>query len=167
MNDSVKSVVSLVVICLVVTLALSAVNYFTAPVIAENNAKAVQGSFAEALPGADGFEELEPAADSPETVKSIYKENNGLGYVVILETTSQYSESPMGITVGIGTDGIIKNIVLTNYAETKNFGDDYPASYIGQDSALAGVELVSGVTYSSTGVQKRCNGRLHRAVRSR
>ena len=50
MNDSVKSVVSLVVICLVVTLALSAVNYFTAPVIAENNAKAVQGSFAEALP---------------------------------------------------------------------------------------------------------------------
>ena len=56
MNDSVKSVVSLVVICLVVTLALSAVNYFTAPVIAENNAKAVQGSFAEALPGADGFE---------------------------------------------------------------------------------------------------------------
>ncbi len=38
MNDSVKSVVSLVVICLVVTLALSAVNYFTAPVIAENNA---------------------------------------------------------------------------------------------------------------------------------
>ena len=103
MNDSVKSVVSLVVICLVVTLALSAVNYFTAPVIAENNAKAVQGSFAEALPGADGFEELEPAADAPETVKSIYKENNGLGYVVILETTSQYSESPMGITVGIGT----------------------------------------------------------------
>ena len=150
MNDSVKSVVSLVVICLVVTLALSAVNYFTAPVIAENNAKAVQGSFAEALPGADGFEELEPAADAPETVKSIYKENNGLGYVVTLETTSQYSESPMGITVGIGTDGIIKNIVLTNYAETKNFGDDYPASYIGQDSALAGVELVSGVTYSST-----------------
>lgn len=74
MNDSVKSVVSLVVICLVVTLALSAVNYFTAPVIAENNAKAVQGSFAEALPGADGFEELEPAADAPETVKSIYKE---------------------------------------------------------------------------------------------
>ena len=53
MNDSVKSVVSLVVICLVVTLALSAVNYFTAPVIAENNAKAVLGSFAEALPGAD------------------------------------------------------------------------------------------------------------------
>ena len=150
MNDSVKSVISLVVICLVVTLALSAVNFVTAPVIAENNAKAVQGSFAEALPGADGFEELEPSADAPETIKGIYKENNGLGYVVILETSSQYSESPMGITVGIGTDGIIKNIVLTNYAETKNFGDDYPASYIGQDSALSGVELVSGVTYSST-----------------
>ena len=31
MNDSVKSVVSLVVICLVVTLALSAVNYSPLP----------------------------------------------------------------------------------------------------------------------------------------
>lgn len=150
MNDSVKSVIALVVICLVVTLALSAVNYVTAPIIAENNANAVQGSFAEALPGADGFDELEPAADAPETVKGIYQEKNGLGYVVTLETTSQYSESPMGISVGIGTDGVIKNIVLTNYAETKNFGEEYPASYIGQDSALSGVELVSGVTYSST-----------------
>lgn len=150
MNDSVKSVIALVAICLVVTLALSAVNYVTAPIIAENSNKAVQGSFAEALPGADGFEQLETADDAPETVQGIYKENNGLGYVVILETTSQYSESPMGITVGIGTDGIIKNVVLTNYAETKNFGADYPASYIGQDSALSGVDLVSGVTYSST-----------------
>ena len=150
MNDSVKSVIALVAICLVVTLALSAVNYVTAPIIAENNANAVQSSYGEPRPGADGFEEVEPAADAPETVKGIYKENNGIGYVVTLETTSQYSESPMGITVGIGTDGIIKNIVLTNYAETKDFGADYPATYIGQDSALSGAELVSGVTYSST-----------------
>lgn len=150
MNDSVKSVISLVVICLVVTLALSVVNYFTAPVIAANAANAVQGSLGDALPGAEGFDELEPSADAPETIKGIYQEKNGLGYVVVLETTSQYSESPMGITVGIGTDGVIKNVVLTNYAETKDFGADYPASYIGQDSALAGVELVSGVTYSST-----------------
>lgn len=150
MNDSVKSVIALVVICLVVTVALSAVNYVTAPIIAENSSKAVMGSLAEALPGADGFEEIEPAADAPETVKGIYKENNGLGYVVTLETTSQYSESPMGITVGIGTDGIIKNVVLTNYAETKDFGADYPATYVGQDSALSGADLVSGVTYSST-----------------
>lgn len=150
MNDSVKSTIVLVVICLVVTLALSAVNYVTAPIIKENNNKAVQASLIEALPGADGFETVEPAADAPETVKGIYKENNGIGYVVTLETTSQYSEAPMGISVGIGTDGIIKNIVLTNYSETKDFGADYPATYIGQDSALSGADLVAGVTYSST-----------------
>ena len=157
MNESVKSVIALVVICLVVTVALSAVNFVTAPIIAENSSKAVTGSLAEALPGADGFEEIEPAADSPETVKGIYKENNGLGYVVTLETTSQYSESPMGITVGIGTDGIIKNVVLTNYAETKDFGADYPATYVGQDSALSGVDLVAGVTYSSTAFRDAIN----------
>lgn len=65
MNDSVKSVVSLVVICLVVTLALSAVNYFTAPVIAENNAKAVQGSFAEALPAPTDSKNSSPPLTLP------------------------------------------------------------------------------------------------------
>ena len=37
---------------------------------------------------------------------------------------------------------------MTNYAESKDFGD-YPDTYIGQDSALGGVDVHAGVTYSS------------------
>ena len=40
---------------------------------------------------------------------------------------------------------------MTAYPETKDFGQDtYPQSFLGQDSTLANVSLVAGVTYSST-----------------
>jgi Na+-translocating ferredoxin:NAD+ oxidoreductase RnfG subunit len=150
-------VVVLAAICLVVTLLLSAVNFVTAPIIEQASAAAAQASLLEVLPEATGFSELELPEDAPETVTAVYADNGGSGYAVTLSTSSQYSESPMQLTVGIGTDGLIKNIVLTNYAETKDFGADYPSTYVGQDSALSGVELVSGVTYSSTAFRNAVN----------
>ena len=50
MNDSVKSVIALVVICLTVTLALSAVNYVTAPIIEAKRSRALTGSRNLSLP---------------------------------------------------------------------------------------------------------------------
>lgn len=149
MNDNVKSVVVLTAICLVVAALLAVTNFYTAPVIEANKAAAATGSLAEVIPGATGFEEIELPADAPATVKSLYKETSGLGYVMLLEASSSYSASPMAITVGFGADSKISGILLTNYQESKEFGADYPATYIGQDSALGGVDTVAGVTYSS------------------
>lgn len=150
MNDSVKSTIVLTAICLVVTALLAAVNHVTAPLIEQAAASAAQESLKQVLPEAQSFEQLEKSADAPESVLEIYKDTAGAGYAITLSTTSQYSEAPMRITVGIGADGKITNAVLTNYSETKDFGADYPSTYIGQDSALSGVDLVAGVTYSST-----------------
>lgn len=149
MKENIKSVVVLTAICLVVAALLAVTNFYTAPIIEANKASAATGSLAEVIPGATGFEEVELPADAPETVKSLYKETSGLGYVMLLEATSSYSASPMAITVGFGADSTISGILLTNYQESKDFGADYPATYIGQDSALGGVDTVAGVTYSS------------------
>ena len=62
----------------------------------------------------------------------------------------ELSTDEMGITVAIGADGKISNVLLTGYYESKDFGADYPATYIGQDSALGGVDTVAGTTFSST-----------------
>ena len=149
MKENVKSVVVLTAICLVVAALLAVTNFYTAPVIEANKAAAATGSLAEVIPGATGFEEVELPADAPATVKNLYKETSGLGYVMLLETSSNYSASPMAITVGFGADSKISGILLTNYQESKDFGADYPATYIGQDSALGGVDTVAGITYSS------------------
>ena len=165
MNLSVKSVIVLAAICFVITLLLSVVNYFTAPVIEQANKAAAQASLYQVLPDAEDFELLALPDDSPETVTGVYRDTAGMGYAVTVETSSQYSDSPMRFTVGISSDGTIADIVLTSYAESKDFGKDtYPASYIGEDSALSGVDLVAGVTYSSSafssGVSDACTALL-------
>ncbi len=150
MKNNVKPVIVLTLICLVVAGLLSVTNFYTAPVIEANKAAAATGSLTEVMPEATGFTELEVTADMPATVKQIYQENSGLGYVVIIGTISQYSSGEMGITVAIGTDGKISGVTLTSYQESKDFGKDtYPQTYIGVDSSL-NVDTFSGVTYSST-----------------
>ena len=151
MKENVKSVVVLTVICLVVAALLAATNFYTAPIIEANKANSANESLTIVMPDAAGFEELELPADAPATVQHIYKETSGLGYVAILSTTSQYSSGDMGITMAVGADGKISGMALTSYFESKDFGQDtYPQTYIGQDSALGGVDTVAGVTFSST-----------------
>jgi electron transport complex protein RnfG len=155
MKLNVKSVVVLTVICIVVSVLLSVTNFYTAPVIEEAQAKAVQDSLREAMPDAADFEEIELGEDAPETVQHLYKETSGLGYVVALTNTSQYSSGDMGITVAISPDGVITGITLTSYYESKDFGSAYPQTYVGADaSSLEGVDMYAGVTYSSTALKE-------------
>lgn len=151
MNDSLKSIVVLTVICLVVAVALSGINFVTAPVIAKNQSMKENESLFEVLPDAEDFELIPLPDGAPDTVTGIYRDTGGSGYAVTLETSSQYSSSNMMITMGVGTDGKIADIIITNYAESKDFGvDTYPDTYIGKDASLEGADLVAGVTYSSS-----------------
>lgn len=141
----------LTAICLVVALALAAVNLFTAPIVEENNRQKEMESLRLVMPDGADFTE-EQGLSLPATVKSVYRETEGRGFVLLLSTTSQYtSGDPMNITVGIGADGKITGIRLTSYTESKDFGKEtYPATYVGKDETLSGVKLVAGITYSST-----------------
>ncbi len=151
MKENIKSVVVLTAICLVVAVLLAYTNSITAPIIEANKAAKASGSLLEVMPEAAGFENItETLGELPATVKEVHKETSGLGHVMILGTTTQFSSDEMGITVAIGADGKISNVLLTGYYESKDFGADYPATYIGQDSALGGVDTVAGTTFSST-----------------
>ncbi|MBQ8914560.1 MAG: FMN-binding protein [Clostridia bacterium] len=148
MNKNIKSVVVLTSICLIVAALLAAVNHITAPIIEKNALLAEQASLRVVLPGSEEFEELSPGESVPQTVTGIYREVGGAGYAVTLETTSSYSQNPMTFTLGITADGKIAGVEVTNYSETKDFGD-YPDTFVGKDAALEGVDITAGVTYSS------------------
>ena len=151
MKENIKSVAVLTAICLVVAVLLAYTNSITAPIIEANKAAKASGSLLEVMPEATGFENItDTLGELPATVKEVHKETSGLGHVMILGTTTQFSSDEMGITVAIGADGKISNILLTGYYESKDFGADYPATYIGQDSALGGVDTVAGTTFSSS-----------------
>lgn len=153
-----KSVLALVAIVLVAVLLLTGLNFITAPLIAENGSAAAFAPLYDVMPDAAGFDQLYDAADPdssalaniPASVQSIYGETGGMGYALRLSTSAGYTKEPIELTLAIDAEGKISGIELTAYPETKDVGEDYPQTYIGQDSTLADVALVAGVTYSSS-----------------
>ena len=147
-KDAVKGVIVPVLIVVVFLAALTGVGAYTAPIIEANGSAAELEPLFEVMPDAAGFEAV--ALDTvPDTVQGVYQETSGLGYVVLLSTTKGYTGDPIDITMAIDAEGKISGIRLTQFSDSKHFGEDYPDTYLGQDSALGGVSLVAGVTYSS------------------
>ncbi len=150
MNKYLKSITVLFSICLIVSLVLAAINFITAPIIEESKRKAEFESLYVVLPNAEDFEELSLSDNNPETVTAIYKDTAGGGYAITLATRSQYSEDDMLITVGIGTDRVIKNIKITSYSESRDLPQSYITSFVGKDSVTGeNADTYSGATYSS------------------
>lgn len=154
-----KSVLALVAIVLVAVLLLTGLNFITAPLIAENGSAAAFAPLYAVMPDAAGFDQLYDAADPgssalaniPASVQSIYGETGGMGYVLCLSTSEGYTKQPIEFTLAIDAEGKISGVELTAYPETKDMGKEtYPQTYLGQDSTLANVSLVAGVTYSSS-----------------
>ena len=153
-----KSALAIIAIVLVAVLLLTGLNVYTAPLIANNGSAAELTPLFSVMPDAAGFELLYDAAspadsalsDVPESVQSIYGETGGMGYALRLSTSAGYTKEPIELTLAIDAEGKISGIELTAYPETKDVGEDYPQTYIGQDSTLADGALVAGVTYSSS-----------------
>ncbi len=162
MNQSIKSVIVLSVICLIVTSILAGVNFITATIIEENTYNEKMASLYEVLPDADKFEEITLTEDMPATVTGIYADTAGSGYAVTAATSSQYSKGDMLFTIGVDNNGAIVNIKLIQYTESKDFGLDYPSKYVGADEKnIADVETVGGVTYSSAAFKQAVTDALN------
>ena len=145
-----KSAVILIAVFAVFALVLFGLNFVTAPLIEANGASQALAPLKSVMPDAKGFEEMTGLADVPATVQGIYAETSGMGYAVKLSTTEGYTHDPMEITMAVDAEGKISGVEVNTYPDSKDFGADYPATYVGQDSAMADVSLVAGVTYSSS-----------------
>lgn len=160
MEKKINPIVSVLVLVVIVALGagmLFGVNAYTTPIIEANKAGSANEALLKVFPEGKDFTLLytyeDPASsalvDVPETVKTIYAESEGLGWVMDLSTTAGFTGEPMNLTLGVDASGTIICSELTAYPDTKDFGADYPLSFLGQDSTLADVGLVSGATYSS------------------
>lgn len=146
-----KTILILLVIVAFFGVAMFALNLYTAPIIEANNAGAANERLNSVMPGGVAYEDITAILkDLPANVVKVNKETSGLGYVIECTATSQYTGStPMDIVIGVDLAGKICGIQLAAHSESLIFGADYPSTYIGKDSALSGVELYAGSTFSS------------------
>ena len=160
-----KTILIQLIIIVVFAGSMFALNFLTGPIIEANNAGAEFAPLLAVMPEGATFDgealiySSENASASnlvevPASVKSIYKEKNGLGYAIRCTAESDYSSAPMEITIGITADGKICGVEINSYNDTESFDfrkkdPNYLSSYIGKDSALADIGTVTGATYSS------------------
>ncbi len=157
-NQMVKCVAVLGAICLVVAALLAAINYVTAPIIAERAKRDEEKAYLAVLPDATGFETVERTAEVPKTVTEIRRDKGGSGYAFMVKMSGYGGDSaPITAIVGIDANGKITRIAVTDVSgESAGIGDkvagkDYLATFIGKDSLLNGVNTISGATVSSSG----------------
>ena len=173
-NELVKTIIIMASIVVITVVSSILLNLITGPIIEANKSGAANEALAVVMPDNNGFEQLYDAANPTATtltvlpttvvatgdcsdgtsgqITAIYKEKSGKGFVFTFEMTTNFSKSPMQYTVGVNADGTICGIKENVYTDSKVVGADFVSSFISQDSALSGVQLVGGVTYSSKAI---------------
>lgn len=160
-NEKLKSALVMVLVFAVFALALTGMNVALAPAIERSAAAGELAPLYAVMPEAAGFEPLYSAADPAasslagvsDKVQGIYAETSGAGYVLLLSTAEGYTKEPIELTMAVDAEGKIAGVEINAYPETKELGAGYMDGYLGQDSTLAAVGLVSGATYSSSAIR--------------
>ena len=166
-NKVFKPIVVLCVICIVITGALAATNSVTAPIIEAATIKAQNEARFELLPDADEFTKVEGI--SVDNVSDVYTANNGVGTVVT--SSAKGYGGTMTVMVAFTPEGNIKQLKVTEAAETKGIGSNdsesasYWENYAGKSGAHAltlgtDVDAYSGATISSKALNAAVNAAI-------
>ena len=170
-KEYISPILVLVIICFVTTFLLAFTYGVTAPIIAENTAKAASEARMELLPEGDNFSDagadLFVLEEGKVYATEVYTADNGAGMVVTVKTNSY--GGVLTAMVGINSNGEITGVKVTDHADTPGVGTkaqdpSHLQQYVGltelgstkiKDHADSVVE-VTGASVSS--------GAIHKAV---
>lgn len=142
MKTGLKNTFVLVAICAVMALLMAVTNFITAPIIAENEAKATEKALQQVMPGGQDFAPVALIDALPDTVTEVYLEAGG-GYVFKLKTAG-YSTDFI-VMCGVGADGTVTGAVCLSSNETLGAEKEFGNRFVGQ-SDVSSVDTVAGAT---------------------
>ena len=154
-NNLTRTILALVLLLAVMAGATLGVNAITAPIV-EANRKALLGD-SEVL-----FDRADPDAAqltvTADTVQSVLRDGGKQVYTLHLSTFEGYTkDKPIELTLVVDFEGRIVSLSVDSSGETRELSEDFLPGFTGQDSTLAGVQLVAGVTFSSTAIKNAVN----------
>ncbi len=164
-NKVFKPIVVLCAICIVITTALAITNSVTAPIIAEATIAAQNAARQELAPEATAFEKIESIA--VENVSDVYMGDNG---EAVITCAGKGYGGTVTVMVAFTTDGTIKQIKVTEQAETQGLGTkvttdpSYWAKYNGLEAKPltlgTDVDALGGATISSRALLSAVNAAI-------
>ncbi len=163
MKEHLKTVISLTVICAVMSLLLALTNSVTAPKIAEQENAAVNDALKVVLPNGEGFEKMDISSFTlPETVTEAYSEKNG-GYVLKLKTAGYGSD--LVLMCGIDKEGVVGGVSYISGNETLGVETTYGEKLKNATAdTVDGVETVAGATKTSQAFKNATKDALNAAI---
>ena len=167
MKNSMKSIIVLVSICAVVSIALALTNSVTAPIIKEAEAQKANAALIELLPDGGSFEEIDMSAYTlPATVTAVYKASNG-GCVVKLATAG-YAPN-MVVMCAVNPDGTVAGSKILSSEETPSIGGAAATSFaptvVGKTAEdIDTVEVISGATKTTAAYRSAVKDALNTAL---
>ncbi len=143
MKKHLKTVLSLTIICAVISVLLGITNHITAPKIAEQELSTTQNSFKEVLPTGKDFKEISTDKFNS-AVKEAYSSSDG-GYVFKIEVTG-YADG-LVIICGISSDGKVAGATCIASNETNGAEKDYGTRL--KDKTLEDIDSVDTISGST------------------
>lgn len=164
MKTYLKNISVFVCICMVITALLAVTNQITAPIIEKNQNASANAALLEVMPEGSGFEKIELAEYTlPSTVTEVYRETDGIGYVVKLVTSGYGSD--MVIMCGVSTDGVVTGAVCLSSNETLSKEKTYGESFTQKDAAgVEAVDIISGATKTTEAYKNAVKDALNTAT---
>ena len=169
-KEYISPILVLVIICFVTTFLLAFTYGITAPIIADNTAKAASEARTELLPDGDNFSDagadLFVLEEGKVYATEVYTADNGAGMVVTVKTNSY--GGMLTAMVGIDKNGAVTGVKVTEHADTPGVGTKaHAAEHLSQYEGLT--ELGSDVVKSDPSVQhvtgaSVSSGAVHKAV---
>ncbi len=160
MKKYIKSIISLISICLAVSLLLAVTNLITAPTIKKNEDAAANAALLEVLPDGEDFEKVDITKYTlPSTVEEAYREKNG-GYVFKLRA-SGYSPD-MIIMCGVTSDGRVSGALCLSSGETLGYEQLYGDNFKGKSlDEIESVDVIAGATKTTSGYRSAIKDALN------
>ena len=165
-NTVLRTALSLLLLLALMVGVVYGANAISAPIVAENERLAAEAAAAaeKALLGDSVmlYDRSDPdgstLAVSADTVQSVYRDETKQTYLLRLATYEGYTKDiPIEMTLVVDFEGKVVSLTVDSSGETKELSEDFLPSFAGQDSTLAGVELVAGVTFSSSAIRGAVN----------
>ena len=165
-NNILRTALSLLLLLVLMAGLVYGANSFSAPIVAENERLAAEDA-AEAEKALLGdsvmlYDRADPDGStlevSSDTVQSVYRDESKQTYLLRLASYQGYTkDQPIEMTLVIDFEGKIVSLAVDSSGETRELGEDFLPGFTGQDSTLSGVELVGGVTFSSSAIRGAVN----------
>lgn len=163
MKNYIKSILSLTVICAVVTVLLAGTNMLTAPIIEKNQAAAANEALLVVMPDGTDFAAVDLTQYTlPSSVLEAYSEAGG-GHVFKL-TASGYGPN-MIIMCGVDATGTVTGAVCLSSNETLGHEKTYGESTKGATAeTIDSVATISGATMTTESYRNAVKDALNSAI---